>query len=1143
LGHEEKFMSSCRLHAEFVADVGFGLSTVSRNGMSLSVLPNGSVYAIEAEGILINQVLASPVAGGIGRLTLRILERDRVRLIPIFGPGSPGGFRHHDDRFVWSGHTDELDYIATTWLASDGRGWLTRLDVTNRSPTPLRIDAILIQDLALATRGQARSNELFTSQYLDHRLLEVNGTQTALVTRQNLAQTQGRHPWLFQTCTNGLAGVMTDGFDALGLPFRSGAVPACMRRRELGHAVRQYEAAYTTLQAQAIEIAPGKADAITFVARYEPHHPQASGDGDLAHHESARAMVAEFERSSTTHSGGIIAWTPGVFDRAEPICGRVPTESELRALFKGHWGHVESSGDRIDSFFLDDASHVATRAKLDAVARPHGQVYRAGSGIAPDDEVLSLAVYAHGQFGSQVTVGNSVLAKMTSPARDPLNAIRSSGLRIFMRDGDAWRQLATPSAFEMRLDGCRWTYLIDDDTVEVYLTLDPARPVARHALSSRRERVWLICAEVACGPAEYDQPARASFDAGDGTITLRPAKSALVAQKQPGIALELAVDEPGLIDRLGGDEVLFDRSSSRGLPYAVILSRPTSRLGLAVRGTFGSTPPHPEAGSDAESISHTVDLLGVTRFDHASSPHADLLNTTLAWLAHDARIHMSVTRGLEQYNGGAWGVRDVCQGPVEYLLAFDRADDVASILRRVFSHQYRRRGDWPQWFMLEPYQAIQSSHCHGDVLIWPIKALCDYLEQTDDRSILDEPLPYTDDTSFDVAEPSEPLIDHVDRAVRRMTEAFIEGTHLPRFGEGDWDDSLQPADATLRERMVSSWTTALMFQTLDRYSTALERFDESSRASRIRQLADAMREDFQKHLIIDDVVAGFVVFEPGTPKRREVLLHPLDRRTGLHHRLIPMTRSMLAGLFTPDQARHHLDLIRTHLLYPDGARLMDRPTRYSGGVETIFRRSESASFFGREIGLQYVHAHLRYAEALATLGEADALWHALRSINPVCVTDAVPNARPRQRNAYFSSSDAAFADRSDATQRYDELRDGRIAVDGGWRVYSSGPGIHANLILRHLLGLRWHYDRLVIDPVLPRELSTLACTLSLAGRTTRVRFDLANPSARRVTLNDRVVATDVLARSYRDGAVTVGRQTLMQRLDREVNDLVISGLA
>ena len=98
---------------------------------------------------------------------------------------------------------------------------------------------------------------------------------------------------------------------------------------------------------------------------------------------------------------------------------------------------------------------------------------------------------------------------------------------------------------------------------------------------------------------------------------------------------------------------------------------------------------------------------------------------------------------------------------------------------------------------------------------------------------------------------------------------------------------------------------------------------------------------------------------------------------------------------------------------------MDRPVAYRGGPEEIFRRAESAAFFGREIGLMYVHAHLRYGEAMATLGEAEALWDALALANPISVTERLGHASARQRNAYFSSSDAAFPDRYAASADWD----------------------------------------------------------------------------------------------------------------------------
>ena len=120
-----------------------------------------------------------------------------------------------------------------------------------------------------------------------------------------------------------------------------------------------------------------------------------------------------------------------------------------------------------------------------------------------------------------------------------------------------------------------------------------------------------------------------------------------------------------------------------------------------------------------------------------------------------------------------------------------------------------------------------------------------------------------------------------------------------------------------------------------------------------------------------------------------------------------------------------------HLLAADGARLFDQPAPYRGGPQFHFQRAESSSFFGREIGVMYTHAHLRYAEAMARLGDADAFFLALRQANPIALANVVPSARPRQANCYYSSSDAAFADRYEASARYGDVKTGAVAFEGG----------------------------------------------------------------------------------------------------------------
>ncbi len=83
--------------------------------------------------------------------------------------------------------------------------------------------------------------------------------------------------------------------------------------------------------------------------------------------------------------------------------------------------------------------------------------------------------------------------------------------------------------------------------------------------------------------------------------------------------------------------------------------------------------------------------------------------------------------------------------------------------------------------------------------------------------------------------------------------------------------------------------------------------------------------------------------------------------------------------------------------------------------------------------------------------------------------------------ATASSSDATFLDRYEAQARYDDVRTGRVPVEGGWRVYSSGAGIAFRLIHECLLGLRRGASTLTIDPVIPRALDGLPSTSSWPG--------------------------------------------------------------
>jgi cellobiose phosphorylase len=291
--------------------------------------------------------------------------------------------------------------------------------------------------------------------------------------------------------------------------------------------------------------------------------------------------------------------------------------------------------------------------------------------------------------------------------------------------------------------------------------------------------------------------------------------------------------------------------------------------------------------------------------------------------------------------------------------------------------------------------------------------------------------------------------------------------------------------------------------------------------------------------VVDGVLAGYAIFGDGGAVR--YLLHPSDDTTGVHYSVLAMIHAIQEDILTPAQVRAHLKLIDTHLSGPDGVRLFDCPMPYHGGPQRIFQRAESATFFGREIGLMYMHAHLRYAQALAHVGDAQGFFDALCQANPIGIRALVSSASARQANCYYSSSDAAFDDRYQASSEYLRVSRGTVALDGGWRVYSSGAGIALGLVVHCLLGLSCEAQLLRVDPVMPAALDGLQVQTLLLEHPIDVsyRIGAAGCGVTRIELNGLPLSFEREPNPHRPGAALVAMAALRDRLGGERNALAI----
>lgn len=131
---------------------------VNGAGLSISLLPSGSIFAIEHvdkdRRVMLSQVRASPIADGMARLWLRLGGKDAA-VTPMIGPHARLQVGAAEDRIVWEGERAHVRHRATLWLAPDEPIWFWRLEAANLGAAAIPCDAVLIQDSGSATRASS----------------------------------------------------------------------------------------------------------------------------------------------------------------------------------------------------------------------------------------------------------------------------------------------------------------------------------------------------------------------------------------------------------------------------------------------------------------------------------------------------------------------------------------------------------------------------------------------------------------------------------------------------------------------------------------------------------------------------------------------------------------------------------------------------------------------------------------------------------------------------------------------------------------------------------------------------------------------------------------------------------------------------
>jgi len=1113
----------------------FPISLQSPSGLRVQINSNASIKRIDLHDILINLFLGTEVEGGPANIYLRRYGTP-MTVLPLLGPRSGATVCCLTDGMVVSAQWNDLRIRLTLTLAQSAPAWFWHVAIEHAGSREVTVDLLYAQDVGLAHYGAVRLNEYYVSHYLDHTALQHPSAGVVVASRQNLSM-GGNYPWLMIGSLGKAVNYATDGLQIYGRAYRTGKLPEGIVQGLAGVRL-QHEHAMVGLQDEPVTLRPGETVRRGFFSWVELTKPRPTSEADLVFVDRARSLP---EAQPT--EGGLDGGAPvsqSLFVSAPLVQSQDLGAEDITTWFPGARRHEEYTDETCLSFFTSNCRHVVLKEKELRVLRPHGHILRTGSSLTPDESALTSTVWMAGVFHSMVTQGHVNINRFLSTTHSYLSLFRSQGLRLFVELDGKWQLLDLPSAFEMAPDQCRWLYRHSTGVIEIISTA----PTERHALLLSARILegtpvrFLAVLHVAFGGDDGSNPAQLRLTREEHGVFVHTLPDCDVGWRFPNGGFRIVFAPDTAIEKIAGDELLFPDGQTRNQPFLCLLSQPGQTFSIELQGCL--LPEQEDKGTNGKTFwSDITTRLALTPpAESAAMLRVRRLGEIMPWFVADALIHYLSPRGLEQYSGGGWGTRDVSQGPVEMLLALGHYDAVRDILLRVFQQQ-NPDGDWPQWFMFfERERSIRPPDSHGDIVFWPVLALSQYLLTSGDTRFLETTVPFFHPDGNQKAEQAS-VWQHVVRALDLIRRRVIPGAQLAAFGNGDWNDSLQPVQPEMRERLCSSWTVTLQYQTLRTLARAVRLAGREKDAVRLDEEAQKILDDFQQLLIVDDTIAGFGYFhDDGTV---EYLLHPRDSKTGISYSLLPMMHALINDMLTPVQARRHCELIREHLLGHDGARLFDRPLKYHGGMQTYFQRAESTTFFGRENGLMYMHAHLRYAEALAHVGDAEGFFKALCQACPIGIQELVPTAALRQPNCYYSSSDPAFNDRYQAYAEYDRVKQGKVVFEGGWRVYSSGAGIFVRLFIQNFLGVRWERERLVIDPVMPATLDGLTISMTLAGTQLELvyRIDAKGFGPTKVLLNSRELSFTRGQNPYRTAGAEIPMSTVRDHLTPAVNRIEV----